>query len=127
MRHFTAVATIAIALSTGCQREAGDAVVTGSADDSSPAAAAAPEFATATASQVARWECDGGTVLTTKYLPRDRAIALGAHEGERKLPQVVSASGEKYQEGPITFWRKGDTAIYERAPAPAIGCRLVTG
>jgi membrane-bound inhibitor of C-type lysozyme len=46
------------------------------------------------------------------------------HEGERKLPKVASASGEKYQDGPITFWREGSTATYERAPAPPIGCRL---
>ena len=76
---------------------------------------------------VQRWECDGGTELTTKYLPRDRAISLGLHEGERKLPQVASASGEKYQEGLITFWRKGGSALYERAPAPQIACRLASG
>jgi membrane-bound inhibitor of C-type lysozyme len=129
MRHFTVVATIAIALSTGCQREAGDAAPDAvPAADSQPAAAAtAPQPGPAAATAVLRWECDGGAVLTTKYLLRDHAIALGLHEGERKLPQVVSASGEKYQDGPITFWRKGDTAIYERVPAPAIGCRLVSG
>lgn len=125
MHHFTVAATIAIALSTGCQRDAGE-----TAPDAVPAAdskLAAPAPAPQPAPVVVRWECDGGAVLTTKYLPRDRAIALGVHEGERKLPQVMSASGEKYQEGPITFWRKGDTAIYERAPAPAIGCRLASG
>ena len=73
---------------------------------------------------VIRWACDGGATITTKYLPRDRAISLGVHEGERKLPKVASASGEKYQDGPITFWRQGGTATYERAPAPPIGCRL---
>lgn len=129
MHHFTVAATIAIALSTGCQRDAGETApdAVPAADSKLAAAAPAPQPAPAAAPVVVRWECDGGAVLTTKYLPRDRAIALGVHEGERKLPQVMSASGEKYQEGPITFWRKGDTAIYERAPAPAIGCRLASG
>ncbi len=79
-----------------------------------------------TVQPVLRWECDGGVALTTKAMPRDRAISLGLHEGERKLPQVPSASGEKYQDGPITFWRKGGTAIYERTPAPPIDCRLAS-
>jgi len=65
--------------------------------------------------------------LTTKYLPRDHAISLGLHEGERKLPQVASASGEKYQDGPITFSRKGGGAIYERTPASPINCHLADG
>jgi membrane-bound inhibitor of C-type lysozyme len=128
MRHLTIAATIAIALCTACERDAGNAASTGKEAQSKPAVAATMPDAGATAApQVARWECDGGAVLTTKYLPRDRAIALGMHEGERKLPQVVAASGEKYQEGPITFWRKGDAAIYERTPAPAINCRLASG
>jgi membrane-bound inhibitor of C-type lysozyme len=76
---------------------------------------------------VLHWECNGGMALTTKYLPRDHAISLGLHEGERKLPQVASASGEKYQDGPITFWSKGGEAIYERTPAPPIDCRLASG
>lgn len=76
---------------------------------------------------VLHWECDGGMALTTKHLPRDHAISLGLHEGERKLPQVASASGEKYQDGPITFSRKGGEAIYERTPASPINCRLAGG
>lgn len=129
MRHFTVAATIAIALCAGCQRDSGDAAPVGAAGDAPPAASAAavPDPGTAAAPQVARWECDGGAALTTKYLPRDDAIALGLHEGERKLPRVIAGSGEKYQDGPITFWRKGDTALYERAPAPAISCRLASG
>jgi membrane-bound inhibitor of C-type lysozyme len=128
MRHLTIAATIAIALCTACQRDADNAASTSKEAQSKPAAGATmPDAGTTAVPQVARWECDGGAVLTTKYLPRDRAIALGMHEGERKLPQVVAASGEKYQEGSITFWRKGDSAIYERTPAPAINCRLARG
>jgi membrane-bound inhibitor of C-type lysozyme len=128
MRRLTVAAAIIIALCAACQRDGGNAVSTGKEAQSQPAVGASVPDAGATAApQVARWECDGGAVLTSKYLARDRAIALGMHEGERKLPQVVAASGEKYQEGPITFWRKGDSAIYERAPAPAINCRLASG
>jgi membrane-bound inhibitor of C-type lysozyme len=128
MRCFTIVATIAMAFATGCQRDEGSAVPAGEAVDSPPPAApAAPDATSATEPLVLRWECDGGTALTTKYLARDEAISLGMHEGERKLPRVISASGDKYQDGPITFWRKGDEAFYERAPAPPVNCRLATG
>src|SRR4030095_26164 len=85
MRHHIA-ATIAIALCAGCQRDAGDGVPAARpAGDLQPAAApggvfhppppaAAPEPSSAAAPPlVLRWECDGGAVLTTKYLPRDEA------------------------------------------------------
>ncbi len=129
MHHFAIVAAIAIALCAGCQRDAGDAPAPTRSTDGSgqPAPAPAdPDPGIATVQPVLRWECDGGVAFTTKNLPRDRAISLGLHEGERKLPQVPSASGEKYQDGPITFWRKGGTAIYERTPTPPIDCRLAS-
>jgi membrane-bound inhibitor of C-type lysozyme len=112
-----AVLLAALAAAGGCQRKSGGE--SNSADD-------APDNAEAevAAPPVLRWDCDGGLTLTTKRLPRDDAISLGLHEGERKLPHVISGSGEKYQDGPITFWRNGDTAIYERTPAPPVGCRL---
>ncbi len=119
-----------LSLLSSCQRKSGEP---GSTD---APAAVPPESATVesaagsedvVAEQVRHWECDGGLTLTTKYLPQDNAISLGLHEGERKLPHVVAASGEKYQDGPITFWAKGDTAIYERTPAPQVNCRLKPG
>jgi membrane-bound inhibitor of C-type lysozyme len=123
MHRLTWLAFFALVPCTGCQREASEprhtAPVPSSVapDTAVPAADTAPQ-------PLLSWECDGGLTLTTRYLPRDRAVSLGLHEGERKLPQVPSGSGEKYQEGPITFWRKGDSAIYERTPAPQVECRL---
>ena len=114
-----------VLIAAGCGRDA--ATPERTADDPAPPVATETAPPGTVPQAVQRWECDGGTELTTKYLPRDRAISLGLHEGERKLPQVASASGEKYQEGPITFWRKGGGAIYERAPAPQVACRLVIG
>ena len=114
-----------VLFAAGCGRDAATPERTAdSAATPVPTETAQPDTAP---QAVQRWECDGGTELTSMYLPRDRAISLGLHEGERKLPQVTSASGEKYQEGPITFWRKGGSATYERAPAPQVACRLVTG
>jgi membrane-bound inhibitor of C-type lysozyme len=118
-------ASVALIVCAGCERDAKAPESTAAAPDGATAAASAGTSSSDAAPQpVQHWECDGGTELTTKYLPRDRAISLGLHEGERKLPQVASASGEKYQEGPITFWSKGGSAIYERAPAPQVACRL---
>ena len=129
MRHSGKIALLAIVICAGCQRDAGSVPDdTGRTSDSGVATPSAqpaePDKTVVTAVQ--RWDC-GGISLTTKHLPRDRAISLGLHEGERKLPQVPSASGEKYQDGPILFWRKGDTAMYERAPAPPVDCRLSSG
>ena len=117
---------LALVACPGCERGGGAPERDASAGgvEATTATATTPDAAL---QPLRHWECDGGFELTTKYLPRDRAISLGLHEGERKLAQVASGSGEKYQEGPITFWSKGDTAIYERAPAPQIACRLAGG
>ena len=123
MRRYALLASIVLVPFAGCQRDTGAPSPAGSIREESPTTSA-PDSGDARSQPVTHWECDGGVVLTTKYLPRDRAISLGLHEGERKLPQVASGSGEKYQEGPITFWRKGGEAIYERTPAPQIECRL---
>jgi len=69
------------------------------------------------------WECDGGLTLRMKNLYREGAITLEMHEGPRKLPQVVSASGAKYSDGSLTFWTKGSEASFERAGAPPVQCR----
>jgi putative lipoprotein len=69
------------------------------------------------------WECDGGLTLRMKNLYRESAITLEMHEGPRKLPLVVSASGAKYSDGSLTFWTKGGEASLERAGSPPVQCR----
>jgi membrane-bound inhibitor of C-type lysozyme len=70
------------------------------------------------------WECDGGLHLVMKNLIQDRAVSLETHEGSRKLPQAVSASGVRYTDGTVTFWTKGETATYQREGGPLLNCRL---
>jgi membrane-bound inhibitor of C-type lysozyme len=70
------------------------------------------------------WDCDGGLHLVMKNLIQDRAVSLETHEGSRKLPQAVSASGVRYTDGVVTFWTKGDTATYQRDNGPLLNCRL---
>ena len=126
MLRYILLASMTLVLCAGCHRDAGTSERASAESAASPTATVvAPEDAAT--HRVLHWECDGGMALTTKYLPRDHAISLGLHEGERKLPQVASASGEKYQDGPIAFWSKGGEAIYERTPAPPIDCRLASG
>lgn len=131
MRTFLVTLLLALALCTAaCQRRSGESPSgAGTTGDAARAASSQEPAATdqSAIQPTAHWECDGGLTLTTRYMPRDRAISLGLHEGERKLPQVSAGSGEKYQDGPITFWAKGTTAIYERTPTPAINCRRATG
>jgi len=69
------------------------------------------------------WECDGGLTLRMKNLYRENAITLEMHEGPRKLPLVVSASGARYSDGSLTFWSKGSTATFERAGSAPVQCR----
>ena len=69
------------------------------------------------------WECDGGLTLNMKNLFRENAITLEMHEGPRKLPQVVSASGARYSDGSMSFWTKGSTATFERAGSAPVECR----
>jgi membrane-bound inhibitor of C-type lysozyme len=72
------------------------------------------------------WDCDGGLHLVMKNLIQDRAISLETHEGSRKLPQAVSASGARYTDGTITFWTKGSTATYQREGGDLLNCRLAS-
>jgi len=69
------------------------------------------------------WDCDGGLTLRMKNLYREDAITLEMHEGPRRLPLVVSASGAKYSDGSLTFWSQGDTAILEREGTAPVNCR----
>lgn len=69
------------------------------------------------------WECDGGLTLRMKNLYREDAITLEMHEGPRRLPLVVSASGAKYSDGSLTFWTKGSEASLEREGSPPVRCR----
>lgn len=69
------------------------------------------------------WDCDGGLHLRMKNLYREDAITLELHEGPRKLPRVIAASGAKYSDGSLTFWTKGSTAILQRAGGAPVNCR----
>lgn len=68
------------------------------------------------------WDCDGDVTLRVRNLYRENAVSIELHEGARKLPLVVSASGAKYADGTVTFWSKGGTATFERKGSPAINC-----
>jgi membrane-bound inhibitor of C-type lysozyme/uncharacterized protein YndB with AHSA1/START domain len=69
------------------------------------------------------WDCEDGTSLAMKNLLREKAIVLDLHEGPRNLPQVVSASGAKYDDGSVSFWTRGDTAMFERTGGAVVNCR----
>jgi len=73
------------------------------------------------------WNCDGGLTLNMTNLYRENAITLEMHEGPRKLPQVVSASGAKYSDGSLTFWTEGENATLERLGSAPVNCREARG
>lgn len=71
------------------------------------------------------WECDGDLTLNVRNLYREDAVTIDLHEGERKLPLVVSASGTKYADETLIFWTKGSEATFERKGTPPVNCREV--
>jgi uncharacterized membrane protein len=116
---------------TGCDRKAEQPAPAGAQPaavaEPSPTPPAAPPSADVPPPEgVLRayvWNCDGGLTLNMKNLYRESAITLELHEGPRKLPQVVSASGAKYSDGSLTFWTQGDTATFERQGSAPVQCR----
>ncbi len=123
---------LALATLAGCKRASEEAAVPVVAEPPTAvepvtaAPVAAPPADDAPPEGVLRayvWDCDGGLTLNMKNLYREDAITLDMHEGPRKLPLVVSASGAKYSDGSITFWTKGDTATFERAGSAPVECR----
>jgi len=134
---FTAALLLAaLPVLTGCERGSVTKTPPAAAGptvpaEPAPAAAAAPA-ASETTDDVAPpegvlrayvWECEGGQTLRMKNLYRERAITLEMHEGPRRLPQVVSASGARYSDGSLTFWTKGSSATFERAGSAPLTCR----
>ncbi|EFK95833.1 conserved hypothetical protein, secreted [sediment metagenome] len=73
--------------------------------------------------QVYVWNCDDGQIIRMRNLLRENAITIEMHEGGRKLPLAVSASGARYSDGSLTFWTKGDTALLERPGSAPVNCR----
>lgn len=120
-RSIAAAASAALVIAAlvtlaGCSRAADE-----SATASAPAAEA-PQSIEPLLAYV--WNCDDGQTLRMRNLLRDNVISLELHEGARKLPLVVSASGAKYSDGSLTFWSKGDTATFERAGSAPVQCSM---
>jgi putative lipoprotein len=122
----------ALATLAGCGRPAEESAENAVAEPQPAVAPAAEALAAPPPADVAPpegvlrayvWECDGGLTLNMKNLYREDAITLDMHEGPRKLPLVVSASGAKYSDGSITLWTKGGTATFERAGSAPVECQ----
>jgi membrane-bound inhibitor of C-type lysozyme len=119
-----------LAALAGCDRAANDQAAT-PAPEAAPLAETAPPSDTAATRtpapdeplQAYVWNCDDGQTLRMRNLLREDAITIEMHEGGRKLPRAVSASGARYSDGPLTFWTKGDTALLERQGSAPVNCR----
>jgi membrane-bound inhibitor of C-type lysozyme len=128
-RHALASLAVAacIAVLAGCGRkpeEASTAPAAATAAAPAPAAVAAPASSPPAGVLMAYvWDCDDGTSLTMDNLLAERAISLQLPEGPRRLPQVIAGSGAKYDDGSLSFWTKGDTAMLQRNDGPVVNCR----
>lgn len=121
-------------LLTGCQRGAEPPATTAELPGPAGAVTPSPETGTIpTAGDGADppegvlrayvWNCDDGRTLHMKNLYREDAITLELHEGPRKLPHVPAASGAKYADETLTFWTKGEEALFERKGQAGVNCR----
>lgn len=134
---FALVGAVLAALA-GCNRAANEPpAATEPEQAAAPAPEAAPVAETAPPTDTAEtrtpapgeplqayvWNCDDGQTIRMRNLLRENAITIEMHEGGRKLPQAISASGVRYTDGSLTFWTKGDTALFERQGSAPVNCR----
>lgn len=91
--------------------------------------AGAPLAACQTASQTAvaqadTWSCPNGETITTEYQD-DGGAVLRARGYVYRLPRVTSANGNRYSDGQVEFWSKGDESFLTGVPGgDVIGCVL---
>lgn len=60
------------------------------------------------------YNCKGSVKLTATFIESDSgSVKLKSGKNVWNLEQVQSGSGAKYSNGLITFWTKGEEAIFE--------------
>ncbi len=67
------------------------------------------------------YECEDNFGFTART--RGRTVWLFLPDGAVQLPQVSSASGEKYQGAHVTFWSRGEDAMLTLGESYYVGCR----
>jgi membrane-bound inhibitor of C-type lysozyme len=130
--RITIIMVACTATLAGCGRKAGETTIaaqppttaaTGDQQGASRPTAAPAEVVPEGVLLAYVWDCDDGTSLTMRNLLREKAIVLDLHEGPRHLPQVISASGAKYDDGTVSFWTKGGAAMFQRKGSAVVNCR----
>ena len=72
----------------------------------------APQNAVA---QTDAWTCPNGEEVVTDYQD-DGGVVVRARGYVYRLPRVSSANGNRYNDGQVEFWSKGDEAFLTGAP-----------
>jgi heat shock protein HslJ/membrane-bound inhibitor of C-type lysozyme len=66
------------------------------------------------ANDAVTYTCDGnGEILAVYNLGDSASARIEVGDSSWTLPAALSASGSKYSDGKVTFWSKGDEAIFE--------------
>jgi membrane-bound inhibitor of C-type lysozyme len=124
-------------LAMACQKDTspGSAAAAANADAASAAvtqlptnpadAATSPAEAPPTTLQAYVWSCAGGEKIVMRNLAREHAIAIDLRDGTRRLEQVSSGSGVRYEDAFVSFRIRGSSATLERKGTPAVQCRDV--
>lgn len=71
------------------------------------------------------FECDGGEVLSVRFLPAESAAVLVRGGDEIRLQQQPAASGFLYQHGPTAIRGKGDELTVEIGRRVPLRCTAV--
>lgn len=64
------------------------------------------------AGQTFVYECDDGSSFTARVEGEKAWLFLAS--GSTSLPHVPAASGAKFSDGTVTYWSKGESAMFER-------------
>jgi membrane-bound inhibitor of C-type lysozyme len=60
-----------------------------------------------------QWTCDGGAAFSVRL--NDRGAEVFAGGQTYALPAVQSADGNRYSNGAVEYWEKGDAAMLSGA------------
>ena len=70
---------------------------------------------TTAAAQSEMWRCPNGEEIATAYQD-DGGVVLRARGYTYRLPGVIAADGNRYSDGQVEFWSKGDEALLTGVP-----------
>ncbi len=74
---------------------------------------------------IVSYGCADGTTLIVAYLVSPYSVEITYADGRKQnLPNVIAASGARYQAGGVEFWSKGDSAMFTASGKAQTNCNV---